>query len=197
MENTTGVIFGEFMQKTKRELIDNHNENIVAHELIHHWFGNLVTCESWANLTLNEAFANYGEYLWIEYKYGKDEADLHLFNELQGYLYTDETNLHDLIDFDHLDKEDMFDAHSYNKGGLVLHMLRNYVGDEAFWASLNYYLEKHKYTQVEADELRLAFEDVTGEDFNWFWNQWYFSAGHPQLEINYDYSPEQKMVKAK
>ena len=70
MENTTAVIFGDFIQKTSRELIDNDNDYIVAHELIHHWFGDLVTCESWSNLTLNEGFANYSEYLWEEYKYG-------------------------------------------------------------------------------------------------------------------------------
>ncbi len=78
MENTTGVIYGEFMQGTDRDLIDvKTNEKIVAHELIHHWFGDLVTCESWANLPLNESFANYGEYLWMEYKPGKDAAAHH------------------------------------------------------------------------------------------------------------------------
>ena len=141
MENTTGVIFGKFVQKTERELIDNHNENIIAHELIHHWFGDLVTCESWANLALNESFANYGEYLWLEYKYGKDEADHHMHRELGGYLYTSDRNMHDLVNFNYHDREDMFDAHSYNKGGCILHSLRNYIGDEAFFAGLNMYLK--------------------------------------------------------
>jgi aminopeptidase N len=187
MENTTGVIFGDFVQKTSRELIDNHNDKIVAHELFHHWFGDLVTCESWSNLPLNEAFANYGEYLWIEHKYGKDEADFHLFNELQGYLYTSDENLHDLIDYDYTNREDMFDAHSYNKGGAILHMLRNYVGDEAFFASLKLYLKRFKFKSAEAHDLRLIFEEVTGEDLNWFFNQWFFSKGHPQLSLSYEY----------
>lgn len=187
MENTTGVIFGDFVQKTTRELIDNHNEKIIAHELFHHWFGDLVTCESWANLPLNEAFANYGEYLWIEHKYGRDEADLHLFNELQGYLYTNDENLHDLIDYDYTNREDMFDAHSYNKGGAILHMLRNYVGDEAFFLSLQLYLKRFKFKSAEAHDLRLVFEEVTGEDLNWFFNQWFFAKGHPQLDVKYDY----------
>ncbi len=187
MENTTGVIFGEFVQKNKRELIDNHNERIVAHEMIHHWFGDLVTCESWANLTMNEGFANYGEYLWFEHKYGKDEADHHMMGEMNGYIQSSKEGMHPLIHFSYDDKELMFDAHSYNKGGLVLHMLRNYIGDKAFKASLKKYLTDNAYTAVEAHDLRLAVEDVTGQDMNWFFNQWYFSAGHPILEITHDY----------
>ncbi|MGA0232728.1 MAG: M1 family metallopeptidase, partial [Saprospiraceae bacterium] len=74
MENTGAVVFGEFVQKTTRELLDSNNDDIVAHELIHHWFGDLVTCESWSNLSLNEGFATYGEYMWREYKYGHDNV---------------------------------------------------------------------------------------------------------------------------
>jgi aminopeptidase N len=116
MENTTATVFGEFMQKTSRELIDvKENEKTVAHELFHHWFGDLVTCESWSNLTLNEGFANYSEYLWFEHKYGREEADFHLMNEWQGYFSDVSTNLHPLIHFQYQDNEEMFDAHSYNK----------------------------------------------------------------------------------
>ncbi len=194
MENTTAVIFGEFVQLHEDELIDNHNDKIVAHELFHHWFGDLVTCESWSNLTLNEGFANYSEYLWMEHKYGKDAADYHLMTELNGYLGESRTKMHPLIHFGYEDKEDMFDAHSYNKGGLVLHMLRNYIGDDAFWASLNKYLTDNAYTEVEADELRMAFEDMVGTDMNWFFDQWYFKGGHPVLEIDYDYDETKKEI---
>lgn len=192
MENTTAVIYGDFIQGTDREIAGQDiNEKIVAHEMFHHWFGDLVTCESWANLTLQEGFANYSEYLWTEHKHGRDQADAHLNNELQGYLSAARRGgVHPLIHYGYEDKEDMFDAHSYNKGGLVLHMLRTYVGDEAFFAALHKYLTDNAYTEVEADELRLAFEDVTGEDLNWFWDQWYFSAGHPELDIQYDYDAE-------
>ena len=124
MENTTAVVFGDFIQKTHRELIDDKNDYIIAHEMMHHWFGDYVTSESWANLTLNEGFANYSEYLWFEHKYGKYEADRHREDELMGYLSSVSFGkAHDLIDFHYTDKESMFDAHSYNKGGLTLHML--------------------------------------------------------------------------
>src|SRR6476620_2370101 len=76
MENTTATLYGEGVQQDARELIDENSwETTIAHELFHQWFGNLVTCESWSNITLNESFATYGEYLWKEYKYGRDAAD--------------------------------------------------------------------------------------------------------------------------
>ena len=193
MENTGAVVFGTFVQKSARELIDNDNDYIVAHELFHHWFGDLVTCESWANLTLQEGFANYSEYLWFEHQYGRDRADKHRMSEMQGYLMSAQNQgTHPLIWYDHPDKELMFDAHSYNKGGLVLHMLRNIVGDDAFWSSLNKYLTDNAYSAVEVDELRMAFEDVTGMDLNWFFNQWYLSAGHPVLDVEYEYLPAER-----
>ena len=194
MENTTAVIFGEFMQKTKRELLDDHltNEGVVAHEMFHQWFGDLVTTESWSNLTLNEGFANYSEYLWLEHKHGRDLADYHGLEEQQGYIFSAAGGGHPLIHFGYANREDMFDAHSYNKGGAILHMLRNYVGDEAFFTALQRYLKKNEYTEVEAHELRLAFEDVTGEDLNWFWNQWFFAPGHPMLDIKYGWDEAAK-----
>ena len=194
MENTTAVIFGEFMQKTKRELLDDHltNEGVVAHEMFHQWFGDLVTTESWSNLTLNEGFANYSEYLWLEHKHGREAADHHELEEQQGYIFSAAGGGHPLIHYGYASREDMFDAHSYNKGGAILHMLRSYVGDEAFFTALQRYLKKNEYTEVEAHELRLAFEDVTGEDLNWFWNQWFFAPGHPMLDIQYGWEETTK-----
>jgi len=195
MENTGAVVFGDFVQRTERELLDGNNDDIVAHEMIHHWFGDLVTCESWANLTLNEGFATYGEYLWQEYKYGHEAAERKRIEDLNGYIMTaDRGGTHDLIDFEYEDKEDMFDGHSYNKGGLIVHMLRNLVGDDAFFASIQRYLTTHEYTDVESHELRLAFEDVTGQDLNWFFNQWFFGKGHPILDVDYNIDASDKKV---
>ncbi len=183
MENTTAVVFGDFCQKTTRELLDGDNDGIVAHEMFHHWFGDYVTCESWANITMNEGFANYAEYLWEEHKNGRDAADFHRLNEMSGYLASSRNNMHDLIYYTYDNREDVFDAHSYNKGGLVLHMLRSYLGDDVFFAGLKLYLNKNAYTAVEAANLRLAMEEVSGEDLNWFFNQWYFGSGQPELTV--------------
>ena len=187
MENTTAVTFAESFQKGKEELVDYPNDLIVAHEMAHHWFGNLVTCESWANITLNEGFANYAEYLWTEYKYGYEAAELHRYQELNTYINSTRYSTHPLIRFEYDHKDGLFDAHSYNKGGLVLHMLRKYIGDDAFWRGVNKYLIDNSFDSAEAHDLRMAFEAVCGEDLNWFFNQWFYSEGHPILRSNYSY----------
>ncbi|MFY0604334.1 MAG: M1 family metallopeptidase [Flavobacteriaceae bacterium] len=194
MENTTAVIHGEKAYQSPGQLIDNNiQENTIAHEIFHHWFGNLVTSESWSNLTLNESFANYSEYLWREHKYGKDNADAHMFEEILVYK-NGQNEDKKLVRFSYADKEDMFDAVSYNKGGAILHMLRKYLGDKAFFEGLNVYLTENKYRAAEVHHLRLAFEKVSGKDLNWFFNQWYFNSGHPKVQVSYDYNTLEKSV---
>ena len=187
MENTSATLHGEFLQRTKREMIDDNSEDVISHELFHHWFGDLATCESWSNLPLNESFATYGEYLWNEYKYGRDVADMGLESDLKSYLDEAKSKQEHLIRFYYDNREDMFDRHSYAKGGAILHMLRKYVGDDAFFASLKLYLQKNSFKSAEVHDLRLAFEEVTGEDLNWFFNQWFLNQGHPQLNITYNW----------
>ena len=185
MENTGAVVFGDYVYKTDRELLDENDQSTIAHELFHHWFGDLVTCESWSNLTLNESFANYSQYLWDEHRFGLDEADYQADVEADGYYQTGQVQgYHDLVWFDFDDKEQMFDGHTYNKGGRILHMLRNYLGDEAFFKGISNYLNAYKFKAAEFHQLRLTFEDVCGEDLNWFFNQWYLGSGHPLLEVN-------------
>ena len=194
MENTTAVVHGEQALQMPGQLIDeNKHENTIAHELFHHWFGDLVTSESWSNLTLNESFANYSEYLWQAYKYGEEAAEMHLYENTKLYMEGQEA-AKNLVRFNYVDKEDMFDLVSYNKGGAILHMLRSYVGDTAFFTSLKAYLNKYQFKAAEAHQLRLVFEEVTGKDLNWFFNQWYFGANHPKLTISYDYNILRKTV---
>lgn len=184
MENTGAVIFGDYAYKTERELLDGNDQSTIAHELFHHWFGDLVTCESWSNLPLNESFANYSQYLWDEHRFGIDEADYQAEGEADGYFQTGQMQgYHDLIWFDYEDKEQMFDGHSYNKGGRILHMLRNYLGDEAFFKGIQLYLTTNQYKAAEFHQLRLAFEEISGEDLNWFFDQWFLGAGHPVLDV--------------
>lgn len=193
MENTTAVVFGEFVQFHEEDMLEaGSNDYIVSHELFHHWFGNLVTLESWANLTLNEGFANYAEYLWAEHKYGRTRADVTRLQELSTYFDQASYDAHPLIHYYYDNAGAMFDAHSYNKGGLVLHMLRDLVGDEAFFAALRLYLQRHSYSSVEVHDLRQAVEEVSGMDLNWFFNQWYFGTGHPVLKVSHEYNEADK-----
>ncbi len=195
MENNTAVVHGTNMLQDPREYKDYNYEDYISHELFHHWFGNLVTCESWANVTLNEGFATYGEYLWREYKYGREDADYLGQDDLELYLRTTKKEDAPLLRFHYKDREDVYDAISYQKGGRVLHMLRKLVGDDAFFTSLHNYLQKYKYSSVEIHQLRIEFEKVTGQDLNWFFEQWFFQAGKPSLNIFTSWNEENKEEK--
>ena len=188
MENTTATLHQESAYQNARQLTDGNSwETVIAHELFHQWFGDLVTTESWSNITVNESMADYSQTLWMEYKHGKDAGDAENQDGLTQYLSNPEEAEKNLVRFKYSDKEDMFDLVSYQKGGRVLNMLRNYVGDDAFFKSLNNYLTANKFKNGESTQMRLAFEEVTGQDLNWYWNQWYFGNGHPVLKIDYKY----------
>ncbi len=185
MENTSATLHTEGLQQERRELPDKDWDDYIFHELFHHWFGDLVTCESWSNLPLNESFANYSELLWAEHRFGPDGAGYIQRRELEQYLAEAEGKQVPLIRLRYQQREDMFDSHSYAKGGRVLHLLRSVVGDEAFFASLKLYLERHKFKTAEISDLRLAFEEVTGQDLNWFFDQYFLRPGHADLTVSH------------
>ena len=187
MENTGAVVFGQWAQRSERELVDGSAEGTVAHEMFHHWFGDLVTCESWSNLSLNESFATYGTPLWYEHAYGPEEADAALEGNLRDYLAESKRKQVDLIRYYYENNEDMFDRHSYAKGGRILHMLRNEIGDRAFFESIRLYLTRFSYKSAEIHDFRLICEEVTGRDLQIFFNQWFLSKGHPIVDMNYRY----------
>ena len=195
MENTTATLHSDAVQQDARELIDGNNwESTIAHELFHQWFGDLVTAESWSNLTVNESFADYSQTLWFEHSQGKDAGAFENYTGLRNYLSSPSDAEKNLVRFYYKDKEDVFDLVSYQKGGRILNMLRHLVGDEAFFASLNKYLTDNKFSNGSAIKLKLAFEAVTGKDLNWFFNQWYFGSGHPYVRIQQKYMADQQKV---
>jgi aminopeptidase N len=195
MENTTATLHSDAVQQDARELVDeNIWEGTIAHELFHQWFGDLVTAESWSNLTVNESFADYSQTIWLENSMGKDAGDYENYKGLSGYLSSPTDAEKNLVRFYYNEREDMFDLVSYQKGGRILHMLRHFVGDEAFYKSLNKYLTDNKFSNGSAIKLKLAFESVTGKDLNWFFNQWYFGNGHPYVSITQQYDANKKQV---
>ncbi len=192
MENTTATVFGEDGKSSKRELADRNYESSIIHELFHQWFGDYVTAESWSNLTLNEGFANFGEILWAEHKYGQDVADEHLFQGMQLYFENQDAWTKDLVRFNYEQEQDLFDAVTYQKGSSILGMLRNYLGNDAFYKGLNIFLKNNAFKNVEVHQLRLAMEDASGKDLNWFFNQWFYGSGHPIMNISYKYDDATK-----
>ena len=188
MENTTATLHGSQVQGTDRELLDGDHESTIAHELFHQWFGDYVTAESWSNITVNESFAAFSEIIWKQHDMGVDAADRVRYEKLNTYLASAPSGASQpLVRFNYNDKEDVFDNISYPKGAVILYALMNQMGADAFYASLNRYLTSNAFKNGEAQQLRLAFEDVTGKDWSQYFNQWYYAGGHPILEVKYGY----------
>ncbi len=188
MENTTAVNHSDMAYQDADQLVDKNSwETVIAHELFHHWFGDLVTAESWAQITVNESFADYSEALWLEHTGGPDLRDQKVEQDRQLYFMVPGSDKKPLVRHHYHTPDDVFDIVSYQKGGAILHMLRTYVGDSAFFAGLHKYLTDNAYGTGEAERLRLAMEDVSGMDLTRFFKQWYYRPGHPKLDITYDY----------
>lgn len=189
MENTSATVHGGYVQKTERELLDDNEESTVAHELFHQWFGDYVTAESWSNLTMNESFATFGEVLWHGHDEGQDAEDRSRYGKLQNYLSSQKNGDSQILArFHYKNKDDMFDNISYSKGSIILYAIKNQMGDEAFFKSLNHYLTNNAYKSGETHQLRLSMEEVTGKDWSPYFNQWYYQGGNPILNIEYGYA---------
>jgi aminopeptidase N len=196
MENTTATTLTDQVLLDERAALDHDVDALVSHELAHQWFGDLVTCRDWGEGWLNEGFATYAEYVWREAYEGRDAADLELtewgdayFGEDSGrYRRTIATKLYD-------EPIDIFDHHLYEKGGRVLHMMRQILGENAFWSSLRHYLTKHRHGSVETRDLARAVEEATGRVLDWFFSQWVTEgAGHPELAVSFAWDPDQHLA---
>lgn len=200
MENTTATLHGEFVQQTAREMVDGYNESIIAHELMHHWFGDYTTSRSWGQLSLNESFAAFAEIMWDEYKYGSAKAAITKEKKLRNYLVSMAGNAGNspaLIRSYFQNPSEMFDRISYDKGACILYMLRDQLGEKAFYQGLKLFLTQHAFKPVQADQLRLAFEEITGQDLSAFFDQWFFTGGHPILLVTTAYDHGQTIVTIK
>jgi len=183
MENTSATLHGAFVQKDNRELVDKQNDGIVAHELFHHWFGDLVTCASWSHLTLNEGFATFGEQLWFGHKYGETAELLKKYKSMQSYLRFSKRNDKAIIRFFYNDKEELFNPITYQKGARVLNLLRYTVGEKTFFTGIKNYLKSHEYGTAQIENLRFEMEKVSGRDLRSFFQQWFHSGGHPIIQV--------------
>lgn len=193
MENITATTMADSeIMMAKFPLTRGLVEDLVAHELAHSWFGNLVTCRNWAELWLNEGFATFMEAAFREKMYGrrayveKIESDA---TEFFTYVSIREDFQHALFNTkaDADRDETMFTPITYQKGGVVIHMLRAEVGDEIFWRAVNEYLRRFRFKNVETADLQKVFEDVSGRNLDWFFKQWIFETGYPKLQIEQIY----------
>lgn len=173
------------------------SEAIVSHELAHHWFGNAVTCRNHNNLWLNESFATYCNMLWDEELLGSIAFDQVRREGQDRYMNWVAAN-HTIrpLEYAYYDSPgDMYIIeHTYIKGALILHMLRHFLGDDAFFAALKHYMNKHAWSNVESPEFKVALEEATGQNFDWFFNDWIYGGGYPVFEVNYTYLKSRKMI---
>jgi aminopeptidase N len=192
MENITATTQTDQMIHDERAALDQTQDPLQSHELAHQWFGNYVTCRTWADLWLNEGFATYFEALWNEHYWGRDE-----------FLYRDVKANQDsyfnawkqgvrrpIVTSNYRDPDALFDAYSYPRAGAVMHMLRQTLGDERWWRAINHYLRKHAHQPVQTEQFRIAIEEATGEPLDWFFEEWVYKMGHPVFRVTKEYDPK-------
>ena len=178
MENTTAVTLNDACVVDSKAALDFPSDPVVAHELAHMWFGDLVTARDWTHLWLNEGFATYCEALWTEFTKGEDDFQYEMIQASLAVRGNDR-----MLGRKPIVSHDSHPANLYARGGWVLHMLRNLLGDPAFWRGLHCYVTKYQFASAETDEFRLALEDATGQNLDWFFRQWVFGAGFPKLKV--------------
>lgn len=190
MENITATTLSESeisFLLFKQPMLDD----LIAHELAHSWFGNLVTCRNWAELWLNEGLATFMEAVYREKRYGRQDYLSKIRNDSLKYMVQDNSfgSRQGLFNQRAVDMDAVFDNTdtTYNKGGAVIHMLRETVGDAAFWKGINIYLTRHRFGNVESSDLKKAMEETSGEDLDWFFAQWVYGGGYPKLEVEQIY----------
>jgi aminopeptidase N len=193
MENTSATTLTDLVLLDERAAIDHDVEGLVSHELAHQWWGDLVTCREWSEAWLNEGFATYFEYVWREHEKGRDEADVELLNDTDGYLNEAGRYQRPVVCRQYEEPIHLFDGHLYEKGGRVLHMLRHELGDELFWRSLRFYAERHARGSVETRDLARAIEEVSGRNFDEFFDRWIERAGHPELQCAWEWDDDRKV----
>ena len=195
MENTTATTLTDSALLDARAKIDASSDPLVAHELAHQWFGDLLTCKDWSHAWLNEGFATYFEALFTERHLGLDEFRYELFRNARIYLSEESARYRrPLVTRVYDDPIELFDRHLYEKGCLVLHMLRYVLGDELFFKAIRHYAQKHRDGFVGTEELRQAIEEATGRTMEAFFDQWVYKAGHPDFKVKYTWDDETKLA---
>ncbi|MEW6736792.1 MAG: M1 family aminopeptidase, partial [Acidobacteriota bacterium] len=196
MENTSATTLTEDTIHTADVHEDTPSDGLVAHELAHQWWGDLVTCRSWSHLWLNEGFATFFASLWKEQDQGRDEYLMEMIGHFHSYTDEEENLYRRPIVYNRYHEPDtLFDSTTYRKGALVLNMLRWQLGEKRFWKAMNHYARKFEYKNADTNDFKVAIEEVTGEDLEWFFDQWVYKAGYPEFVVDYHWDETAKLVR--
>lgn len=193
MENTSATTLVDVALYDERAALDYDADDLIAHELAHQWWGDLLTCRDWSHAWLNEGFATWCETVFKEAHLGADEAAYDRHTQRLGYLDEDGGEYRRaIVDNRYQEPIDLFDRHLYEKGACVLHMLRKELGEEPFWRSIRAYAGANRGRSVVTDDLRRAIEQATGRNLEWFFDQWVLHGGHPELTVSWSHDAKRK-----
>jgi aminopeptidase N len=195
MENTTATTLTEMTLHDERAHLDFTSEYLVAHELAHQWFGDLITSKSWSHSWLHEGFATYFDLLYTEHAMGEDEFYYRLLENRETYFEEHDSKYkRPIITNVYTQPIDLFDMHLYPGSATRLHMLRRILGEEEWWGIINLFLKKHRDSVVETVDFTRCIEEVTGDNFDWFFDQWFLKPGFPLLECSFEYLDKEKTL---
>lgn len=194
MENTAATNIGERNLRDRRAMLAEDSDGLIAHELAHQWFGDLITCKDWSHIWINEASASYFQALWAQKDKGEDEYLWDLRGKARSYFGEAGAYKRPIVSDRYAHPWDVFDRHTYQKGSYVMHMLRRELGDARFQAGWRRFVRSNQDTVADTEDLRRAFEDTTGRSFAEFFGQWVHGTGHPDLKLTLGYDHKEKKL---
>ncbi len=184
MENISITILNDLYMMDEHSRLDFRIEGLLSHELAHQWFGDLVTCKDWSQIWINEGFATFLNILYDRHWLGMDEYIYTLIRTMDSYLGETKEYTRPTVYRVYKYPEELFDRHVYERGGLILNMLMNLLGEETFRKGLKLFLTRHRFGNVDTNDLKRVLEEVSGEDLDWFFETFLYNAGHPQLQLS-------------
>jgi aminopeptidase N len=198
MENTSATTHSYRLLPDERARLDFSPHPTVAHELVHQWFGDLLTCRDWGHIWLNETFATYFEMAWTQHDRGEDEYRIEVRNNLRVYLAADKRGRRPIVyNVYRKDGGELFDRHVYQKGSTVLHLLRWVLGEEPFWRAIQTYARRNRGREVITADLERAIEEATGRSMGRFFAEWVYGAGHPEYEVEYSWDDAHMLARVR
>jgi aminopeptidase N len=190
MENTTATVMNMRTLYDEREALTRTERYLVAHELAHQWYGDMLTCREWSHMWLNEGFATYYAYLYEEHHAGDDAFRYKMLEAQRKVVSSDDADARPMVVDFYNRRDARNNTNVYNRGASVLHMMRFLLGDDMYRATIREYTSEHAFSLVETQDLMRAVRDVTGENLDWFFEQWVFLAGYPKFRVNKDWDRE-------
>jgi aminopeptidase N len=194
-ESTSATVISEWSVMNAAEMADESPDALIAHELAHQWWGDMIGYRDWEHMWLSESFATHAEVLYAEHDLGVDEAAYALEWQKDAYLREARTRfIRPIVTNKWHWPNEMFDRHTYEKGGVVLHMFRDLVGADVFGDIMQSFLETHAYQNAATGDFFETVRQVTGEDYGWFFDQWLMKPGHPVLAVNQEWDDDRDVL---